>query len=373
MRELNSEIVAAIAAQIRSRSALTWWRAKRPARDRGLNAAAHTDDSQASAPSRYRSTRARRRCRLGCSDLSGGCSAKTLARRSHLFTEMIFADRFIADAAYRERKFQTLPADRPLILQLAGNDPDTLAAAVKLAATLGVDGVDLNVGCPLPQARDSCFGAYLLDREKWPLLERCVAAMRAAAEPAGLVCSCKIRLLETAEATAELARRLEAAGADFISVHGRPRPAAERHRTHRQEAADLDVIGVVAAAVSIVVANGNTEYPADVAANVATTGCAGVMAGEGLCATRSSSLRRRARVPTARRAARCSPRRSSTLISPSATRPRACPSSAATCSGGSAGAARRTARRLRTAARTHRRNWAWRSRTRRRPRNFERF
>ena len=169
------------------------------------------------------------------------------------------------------------------MLQLAGNDPETLAAAVALAATLGVDGVDLNVGCPLPQARDACFGAYLLDREKWPLLERCVAAMRAAAEPAGLVCSCKIRLLETAEATAELARRLEAAGADFLSVHGRPRPAAERHRTHRQEAADLDAIGVVAAAVSIpVVANGNTEYPADVAANMATTGCAGVMAGEGL-------------------------------------------------------------------------------------------
>jgi len=219
---------------------------------------------------------------VGCSDL-----AWRLLCRKHgatlAFTEMIFADRFIADAAYRERKFQTLPADRPLILQLAGNDPDTLAAAVKLAATLGVDGVDLNVGCPLPQARDSCFGAYLLDREKWPLLERCVAAMRAAAEPAGLVCSCKIRLLETAEATAELARRLEAAGADFLSVHGRQRPSPDRHRTHRQDAADLDAIGVVAAAVSIpVVANGNTEYPADVMANMATTGCAGVMAGEGL-------------------------------------------------------------------------------------------
>ena len=106
--------------------------------------------------------------------------------------------------------------------------------------------------------------------------------MRHAAEPAGLVCSCKIRLLETAEATAGLARRLEAAGADWISVHGRQRPEADRHRTHRQEAADLDAIGVVAATVSIVVSNGNTEYPADVAANMAATGCAGVMAGEGL-------------------------------------------------------------------------------------------
>ena len=107
--------------------------------------------------------------------------------------------------------------------------------------------------------------------------------MRRAAVPAGLICSCKIRLLETAEATAELARRLEAAGADFLSIHGRRRPEPDRHRTHRREAADLDAIGVVAAAVSIpVVANGNTEYPDDVAANTATTGCAGVMAGEGL-------------------------------------------------------------------------------------------
>lgn len=219
---------------------------------------------------------------VGCSDL-----AWRLLCRNHgatlAFTEMIFADRFIADAAYRARKLQTIPADRPLVLQLAGNDPETLAAAVALAATLGVDGVDLNVGCPLPQARDGCFGAYLLDREKWPLLERCVAAMHRAAYPIGLFCSCKIRLLVTPEATAGLARRLEAAGADWISVHGRQRPEAERHRTHRQEAADLDAIGVVAAAVSIpVVSNGNTEYPADVAANMATTGCAGIMAGEGL-------------------------------------------------------------------------------------------
>ena len=160
------------------------------------------------------------------------------------------------------------------MLQLAGNEPERSRQPFTRGELGVVDGVDLNVGCPLPQARDGGFGAYL----ESPLLERCVAAMRRAAEPAGLVCSCKIRLLETAEATAELARRLEAAGADFISVHGRPRPAAERHRTHRQEAADLDAIGVVAAAV----ANGNTEYPADVAANMATTGCAGVMAGEGL-------------------------------------------------------------------------------------------
>ncbi len=40
------------------------------------------------------------------------------------------------------------PEQRPLVLQLGGSDPDTLAAAAARAAEYGYDEVNLNCGCP---------------------------------------------------------------------------------------------------------------------------------------------------------------------------------------------------------------------------------
>lgn len=40
------------------------------------------------------------------------------------------------------------PEQRPLVLQLGGSDPDTLAAAAARAAEYGYDEINLNCGCP---------------------------------------------------------------------------------------------------------------------------------------------------------------------------------------------------------------------------------
>jgi hypothetical protein len=46
--------------------------------------------------------------------------------------------------------------DRPLVLQLSGNDPATLAAACALAEKSGaLDAIDLNLGCPQQDASDN--------------------------------------------------------------------------------------------------------------------------------------------------------------------------------------------------------------------------
>ena len=232
------------------------------------------------------------------------------------------------------------------MLQLAGNEPDTLrqrSLAANSASTASTQRGIRATGHAILLRRVSARSREVAAPR------RCVAAMPARPTP-GLVCSCRSGCWRRRRRR-ELARRLEAAGAG-ASRFTADRGPAEGTAPIAKEAADLDAIGVVAAAVS----NGNTSI-SDVAANMATTGCAGVMAGRRLLRDPLSSLRARERAdgPSA---ARCSPRRSST-ISPSATRPRA-PSSAATCCGGSAGAARPAARRLRTAGRTHRRSWAWR-------------
>lgn len=92
---------------------------------------------------------------VGCSDLA----FRLLVRRYGVdltYTEMYHADRFVADAEYRHAVFesQLSPDDRPLVVQLGGNDVQTLVAAALLAQP-HCDAVDLNLGCPQKRAREA--------------------------------------------------------------------------------------------------------------------------------------------------------------------------------------------------------------------------
>ena len=218
---------------------------------------------------------------VGASDLA----FRLLCRRhgaDTCYTEMLFSSRLVDEPGYAERKLQTCPADRPLIVQLQGSDPDTVAAAAALVEQrCPCDAIDLNLGCPLPQAREQGFGAYLLDRPHWAAVAAMVGAMsRAVSVPI----TCKIRLLDDVADSIEFCNLLAAAGCSLIAVHGRRRPPAERHRGQRQdEAADLAAVGQIAAATSIpIIANGNTRCAADLARNLSETGAHGIMSCEGV-------------------------------------------------------------------------------------------
>ena len=186
---------------------------------------------------------------VGASDLA----FRLLCRRHGAdccYTEMLFSERLVNDEEYRRRKLQTCAGDRPLVVQLQGNDPAIVGAASRLiASSCACDAVDLNLGCPLPQAEAQTFGAYLLDRQHWPTVAEMVSAMAASS---ALPVFCKIRLCETVEETIALCDVLVRAGCSLIAVHGRRRPPAHRHRGQRQkEAADLEAVRRVAAAVQV--------------------------------------------------------------------------------------------------------------------------
>ena len=40
------------------------------------------------------------------------------------------------------------PGEHPIVAQIFGSNPETIEYAAKLAASLGFDGVDINMGCP---------------------------------------------------------------------------------------------------------------------------------------------------------------------------------------------------------------------------------
>ena len=116
-------------------------------------------------------------CRLVAAPMVGASDlAFRLLCRRHgadtCYTEMLFSERLLSDEAYRRRKLQTCVDDRPLIVQLQGNDPATVAAAAALVErTCPCDAIDLNLGCPLPQAEAQVFGACSDHRtDGFPLL-----------------------------------------------------------------------------------------------------------------------------------------------------------------------------------------------------------
>ena len=82
-------------------------------------------------------------------------------------------------AARRPRRLLGFdPAEHPVALQLGGSDPGALAECARIAADLGYDEVNLNVGCPSDRVQEGRFGACLMAEPA--LVGDCVAAMKAA-------------------------------------------------------------------------------------------------------------------------------------------------------------------------------------------------
>ena len=144
--------------------------------------------------------------------------ARQLTRRSLLYTEMITTGAVLHGD--RERLLGFDPAERPLALQLGGDAPGELAACARIAADLGYDEVDLNVGCPSERVQQGSFGVCLMARPE--RVAEAVAAMRAAAP---LPVTVKHRIgfdeFDAFEDMARFVRTVAAAGCDRFIVHAR--------------------------------------------------------------------------------------------------------------------------------------------------------
>jgi tRNA-dihydrouridine synthase A len=141
-----------------------------------------------------------------------------LTRRALLFTEMIVADAILHGD--RARLLAYSPEEHPLALQLGGADPARLARAAAIAAELGYDEINLNVGCPSDRVQSGTFGACLMRRPA--LVGDCVAAMKAAVRiPVTVKCRLGVDDQDIEEALDALAGAVIEAGADALWVHAR--------------------------------------------------------------------------------------------------------------------------------------------------------
>lgn len=121
--------------------------------------------------------------------------------------------------------------DHKLIFQIGTSDPDRAVAAARLVAS-DVAGIDVNAGCPKPFSTSGGMGAALL---KTP--DKLVAILEALVKNIvpeyQIGISVKIRILETAEQTEALVRRLIATGITGLTVHCRTTPMRPREKAIR--------------------------------------------------------------------------------------------------------------------------------------------
>jgi tRNA-dihydrouridine synthase 2 len=118
-----------------------------------------------------------------------------------------------------------------LVFQLGSSDPERAVAAARVVAA-DVSGIDLNAGCPKPFSTSGGMGAALLrDPDRLCAILHALVATVIPEFSVGV--SVKIRVLETAEKTEALVRRLVATGITGLTVHCRTTPMRPRERAIR--------------------------------------------------------------------------------------------------------------------------------------------
>jgi tRNA-dihydrouridine synthase B len=166
------------------------------------------------------------------------------------------------------------PDEGPVAIQLFGHDPDVMRSAAAHVASLGVDFIDLNMGCPVPKVMKTGAGAAMLADPA-----TAVAVARAAREGSGLPVTVKLRAGRRIgeDEGLELAHRLvEEAGVAAISFH--PRSAQVRHKGTPDYELARRLVGELPVPVIV---SGGMQGAEHIRAVFEETGCAAVMLARG--------------------------------------------------------------------------------------------
>jgi tRNA-dihydrouridine synthase A len=143
---------------------------------------------------------------------------RLLTRHARIYTEMITTGAVLH--GYRARLLAYDHSEHPVALQLGGCEPHKLAQCAEIAADLGYDEVNLNVGCPSDRVQEGRFGACLMAEPA--LVGDCVAAMKARVKvPVTVKCRLAIDEQDPETALEMMARAVEEARADALIVHAR--------------------------------------------------------------------------------------------------------------------------------------------------------
>jgi nifR3 family TIM-barrel protein len=135
-----------------------------------------------------------------------------------VFREMVSSQAIVRKNGKTLKMIEIDERERPVIQQIFGSDPDTMAhAAAMIEERVHPDGIDINMGCPVHKITSNFDGASLM-RDP----DRAQAIVRAVKAAVSVPVSVKTRLGWNNKIDIRIfVRKLEEAGADLVSIHGR--------------------------------------------------------------------------------------------------------------------------------------------------------
>lgn len=153
-----------------------------------------------------------------------------------MYTEFISSEGLIRDAAKSRMKLDIFEYERPVGIQIFGNEIESMKEATAICAEAGPDIIDINYGCPVKKVACKGAGAGILQD-----IPKMVRMTEEIVKSTDLPVTVKTRLGwdENTKYIVEVAERLQDVGIKAISIHGRT-----RKQMYKGEA-DWTLIGAV--------------------------------------------------------------------------------------------------------------------------------
>ena len=190
-----------------------------------------------------------------------------------VYTEFVSCDGLIRDAAKTVAKLRIYDYERPVGIQLYGNEIEPMVEAARVAEAAGPDLIDINFGCPVRKIAGRGAGSGMM-RD----IPKMVEMTRRIVEAVSLPVTVKTRLGwdEESKPIVEIAERLQDVGIAALTVHGRTR--AQMYRGE----ADWTLIGAIKENPRMripIVGNGDIHSAEGAAEAFARYGVDGIMIG----------------------------------------------------------------------------------------------
>lgn len=162
---------------------------------------------------------------------------------------------------------------RPVGIQLFGENPQEMAWAAQFVEERGADFVDVNFGCPVPKVVKKGAGSAMM--KDLPAMERLLSAMVKAVK---IPVTIKIRTGwdQTTRNASDVVQLAADCGVTWVAIHGRTRAQGYSGQS------DWDFISEVKNKASIpVLGNGDVLTPAQAVSRMKSSGVDGVLIGRG--------------------------------------------------------------------------------------------
>ena len=137
-----------------------------------------------------------------------------------MFTEFISSEGLIRNAEKSVQKLDIFEFERPIGIQIFGNNIDSMKEATTIASNTNPDIIDINYGCPVKKVTCKGGGAAILQD-----IPKMVKMTSEIVKSTNIAVTVKTRLGwdDNTKYIVEVAERLQDVGIKAISIHGRTR------------------------------------------------------------------------------------------------------------------------------------------------------